>query len=126
LAVAEMEEEGIRLLRLREHLLARLVEDLDGVHLNGSRRERLPGNLNISFDGIGPNRLLSALTVVAVSSGSACSSADTGPSRVLAAIGVSEGLAAASLRIGLGRFTTEEEIDFAADKIIEAVVRLRD
>lgn len=126
IAAGEMVEEGERLLGLRDHLLARLVGDLGGVHLNGATNPRLPGNLNVSFEGIRAHRLLAALTVIAVSSGSACSSSDSGPSRVLAAIGVPEELAASSLRIGLGRFTTAEEVDFAAEKIIEAVRRLRD
>lgn len=126
LAVGEMVEEGERLLGLREKLLTCLISDLGGVHLNGARHPRLPGNLNVSFDGVRAHRLLAALTVLAVSSGSACSSADTNSSRVLDAIGVPKELAASSLRIGLGRFTTDEEVEFAAEKIIETVRHLRD
>ena len=81
--------------------------------------------MNVSFDGIRAHRLLGSLTVLAVSSSSACSSIDTRPSAILEAIGVPRELAMASLRIGLGRFTTDEEVDFAAEKIIEAVKKLR-
>jgi cysteine desulfurase len=126
LAAAEMEAEGHRLRSLRDRLWSRLSGELTGVRLNGSAKQRLPGNLNVSFAGVKARSLTSALTVLAVSTGSACSSADAGPSRVLESIGVPAELAAASLRIGLGRFTTQEEVDFAAEKIMAAVRRLRD
>lgn len=126
LAASEMEAESARLGKLRDRLWGALAGALDGVHLNGSAEARLPGNLNVSFAGLKAHRLLGALTVLAVSSSSACSSTETLPSRTLAAIGVPDDLAAASLRIGLGRFTTEEEVDFAAEKIISAVRKLRD
>jgi cysteine desulfurase len=125
LAAAEMVSEGERLRAQRDRLWAALTADLDGVHLNGSAQMRLPGNLNVSFEGIRAHRLLGALTVLAVSSSSACTSSSTKPSATLEAIGVPEDLAAASLRIGLGRFTTSEEVDFAAAKIVAAVGKLR-
>ncbi len=125
LAEEEMTDEAVRLRGLRDRLWGALNGALDGVHLNGSNEERLAGNLNVSFDGIRAHRLLGSLTVLAVSSSSACSSIDTRPSAILEAIGVPRDLAMASLRIGLGRFTTDEEVDFAAEKIIEAVKKLR-
>jgi cysteine desulfurase len=125
LAEEEMTDEAVRLRGLRDRLWGALNGALDGVHLNGSNVERLAGNLNVSFDGIRAHRLLGSLTVLAVSSSSACSSIDTRPSAILEAIGVPRDLAMASLRIGLGRFTTDEEVDFAAEKIIEAVKKLR-
>jgi cysteine desulfurase len=125
LAQMEMPVEAARLLRLRERLRERLMTELGGVHLNGSVEHRLPGNLNLSFESVMAHRLLGALTVLAISSSSACSSAESQASPILAAIGVPRELAMASVRIGLGRGTTEEEIDFAAAKIIAAVTQLR-
>ncbi len=125
LAEEEMTDEAVRLRGLRDRLWGSLNGALVGVHLNGSNEERLAGNLNVSFDGVRAHRLLGSLTVLAVSSSSACSSIDTRPSAILEAIGVPRDLAMASLRIGLGRFTTDEEVDFAAEKIIEAVKKLR-
>lgn len=125
LAAEEMADESARLLRLREHLWNGIHCELDGVFLNGSREFRLPGNLNLSFEGVMAHRLLGALSVLAVSSSSACSSADTTASPILTALGVSDQLARASLRIGLGRDTTEAEVDFAAARIVAAVTRLR-
>ena len=125
LAEKELTDEAERLRGLRDRLWGALDGALEGVYLNGSSEERLPGNLNVSFDGIRAHRLLGSLTVLAVSSSSACSSGETRPSAVLEAIGVPQELAMASLRIGLGRFTTAEEVDFAAAKIIEVVRKLR-
>jgi cysteine desulfurase len=125
LAGEEMAGESARLVRLRDRLLAAVRTGLDGVHLNGDATRRLPGHLNLSFAGVRAHRLLGALTVLAVSSSSACSSADTRPSPILAALGVPEELARASLRLSLGRFTTEEEVDFAAERIVAAVAALR-
>ncbi|MEN8007266.1 MAG: cysteine desulfurase family protein [Candidatus Krumholzibacteriota bacterium] len=121
-----MPEEALRLRGLRDRMWEAVAGALEGVHLNGALEERLPGNLNVSFEGIRAHRLLSALTVIAVSSSSACSSVESRPSEILKAIGVTEPLAAASLRIGLGRFTTREEVDFATARIIEVVSKLRD
>ena len=125
LAAEQMSAEAERLLTLRDHLWQTLDAALDGVHLNGTLARRLPGNLNVSFEGVAAHRLLGSLTVLAVSSSSACSSSDSRPSAILEAIGVPANLASASLRIGLGRFTTAEEVDFAAKKIIEVVRQLR-
>jgi cysteine desulfurase len=125
LAAEEMPVQAERLGVLRDHLWRTLDTALDGVHLNGTIDQRLPGNLNVSFERIRAHRLLGSLTVLAVSSSSACSSSDSKPSVVLEAIGVPEDLASASLRIGLGRFTTDQEVDFAAKKIIEVVQQLR-
>ena len=126
LAVAERETDNLRVGRLRDRLWTGLQAGLTGVHLNGHATRRLPGNLNVSFDGVPPGRLLGALSVLAVSAGSACGSGDGQPSAVLQSIGRSAGQAAASLRLGLGRFTTAAEIDFATATIIAAVTRLRD
>jgi len=117
--------EAARLRRLRERLWTNLDARLSGVHLHGDRERRLPGNLNLSFAGIAAHRLLASLRLLAVSSSSACTSSESSPSRILKAIGVPDELASASLRIGLGRWTNEAEVDFAADKIVEAVTRLR-
>jgi cysteine desulfurase len=125
IARRESAEEAARLSRLAERLLERLGASLDGWILNGHPERRLPGQLNLSFEGIRAHRLLGALTVLAVSSSSACSSAATEPSRILKAIGVSDDLASASLRMSIGRFTTEEEVDYAAERLVATVARLR-
>jgi len=124
-AALEIEVEAARLKGLGDHLLRVLKEKLGGVHLNGSAGHRLPGSLNLSFEGVRAHRLLGALTELAVSSSSACSSASTGPSRILKSLGVPDELAMASLRLGLGRGTTLEEVDFAVETITTAVGRLR-
>jgi cysteine desulfurase len=125
LCLEEREVETERLRVLRNRLRDRIMSALDGVHLNGHPERRLVANLNLSFEGIDGARLLLALTGVAVSSGSACSSAKPEPSHVLAAIGVEEPLARASLRFGLGRGTREPDVDRAADLVIEAVRKQR-
>ncbi len=125
LCLAELESESERLRGLRDRLWQRLSSELDGVVLNGCAKRRLPGNLNVSFEGVDGDKLLLALTDIAVSSGSACSSARPEPSHVLAALGVPEALSRASLRFGLGRGTTEAEIERAADCVVEAVVQQR-
>ncbi|MBL8793548.1 MAG: IscS subfamily cysteine desulfurase [Planctomycetia bacterium] len=121
----EMAEESQRLLRLREKLRAGIMDGLKGVCLNGPAEERLPGNLNLSFAGVHGEALLIGLKDLAVSSGSACTSANPEPSYVLRAMGLSDELAHASIRFGLGRFTTEEEIDWAIRAVIREVQRLR-
>ncbi|PSN17703.1 IscS subfamily cysteine desulfurase, partial [filamentous cyanobacterium CCP5] len=126
LALAEMEAEGKRLGELRSRLHQSL-SPLGGVHLNGHPTQRLPNNLNLSFAGVDGQALLLGLrSVVAVSSGSACSSASTAPSHVLKALGLSDELAYASLRFGLGRFTTAEEIDQTAEVTRATVEALRE
>lgn len=125
LAEGCLSEEAIRLTNLREHLWKGLAENLEGLTLNGHLTERLPGNLNVSFDGLDGEALMTSLTEIAVSSGSACTSADPEPSHVLRAMGISEARSKASLRFGLGRFTTTAEIDFAIRYVVEKVTLLR-
>jgi len=125
LAEAERPAEAARLLALRTLLLERIATRLPGVHVNGTLAARLPGNLNLSFDGVEGEALLLALRDVAVSSGSACSSASIEPSHVIRALGVGNDRAHASIRFGLGRFNTEEEVRFAADQVVATVTKLR-
>ena len=101
------------------------LERLDGVHFNGSREHRVPGIVNLSFEGVEAESLMLGLRNLAVSSGSACASATVEPSYVLRGIGVSDELAHRALRFSFGRFTTEEEVAFACSQIIEVVERLR-
>jgi cysteine desulfurase len=125
LAIAEMPAESQRLTELRDRLWQR-VSQLDGIHLNGHPTQRLPGNLNISVEGIdGQALLLGVQSAIAVSSGSACTSAKIEPSHVLRALGLSDELAYASMRFGIGRFNTVEEVDLAADVVVETVRSLR-
>jgi cysteine desulfurase len=126
LAAAEREVEAARLLRLRERLRLGLLDSLDLVSVNGSLAHRLPGSLNLSFSYVEGEALMMAIKDVAVSSGSACTSASLEPSYVLRAMGVSDDLAHSSIRFGLGRFTTEEEVDYTIRLVTEKVKRLRD
>lgn len=125
LSLAERESENARVLALRERLHAGFRDGLEGLKLNGHGSERLPGNLNLSFAGVEGESLMMTVRDVAVSSGSACTSANPEPSHVLLALGLDESLARASLRFGLGRFTTAEEVDFAVESVSSAVRRLR-
>jgi cysteine desulfurase len=118
--------ENKRILGLRERLRGRLQSELDSVQLNGSLEHRLPGNLNVSFAFVEGEAMLMAMKEVAVSSGSACTSASLEPSYVLHAMGVGDDLAHSSIRFGIGRFNTEEEIDYVADLVIKKVKKLRD
>ncbi|HXO87857.1 MAG TPA: IscS subfamily cysteine desulfurase [Candidatus Acidoferrales bacterium] len=122
----EMPEEGPRLARLRDKLKDAIMASLDGTGVNGSMTHRLPNNLNLSFSGVEGDALLMGINDVAVSSGSACTSAMIEPSYVLRALGVSDELSHSSIRFGLGRFNTEEEIAYVADRVIETVKRLRE
>lgn len=122
----EMEQEAARLTQLRDRLLEILTTNLEAVTLNGDLSHRLPGNLNLSFFGVEGEGLIMGLKELAISSGSACTSASLEPSYVLKALGVSEDLIHTSLRISLGRFTTREDIELAGQKIVSAVTRLRD
>jgi cysteine desulfurase len=122
----KLKEEAERVKRLRDKLWAALQAGLDEVYLNGHPTERLPNNLNVSFAFVEGESLMMGMKELAVSSGSACTSSSLEPSYVLKEIGVGEDLAHTSIRFGLGRFTTEEEIDFATQKIIETVKKLRD
>lgn len=125
IAKAEMADEAERILHLRQRLWDG-VKDLEEVYLNGSDTQRVPGILNISFNFVEGESLIMAMSDLAVSSGSACTSASLEPSYVLRALGLNDELAHSSLRITIGRFTTEEEIDFAVEKIRHAVSRLRE
>ena len=125
IAAAEMTAEARRLAGLRDRLLARLRERVPGLTVNGDMGRRLPGNLNVSFPGAPSLALINAVPDVAISTGSACTSASVEPSYVLRALGVGDARAGSSLRIGLGRFTTEAEVDRAADRLAEAATRLR-
>ena len=125
LAHEEMEIDNARMLSLRTRLLSGL-EDMEEVYVNGDIDARVAANLNISFNFVEGESLMMALRDLAVSSGSACTSASLEPSYVLRAIGRNDELAHSSLRITVGRFTTEEEIDYAIDKIREAVGKLRE
>lgn len=124
LALAEQAAEGERVMRLRERLW-RSLQALPGVHLNGHATARAPGILNVSFEGVEGESLVSDLRDVAVATGSACSSAAQEPSYVLRALGRSTELAQSSLRFSLGRFTTEADVDRAAVEVVRAVTRLR-
>ncbi len=125
IALAEQETETQRLSQLRQRLWEQLSQ-LEGIHFNGHPQQRLAGNLNISVEGVdGAALLLGLQPVMAVSSGSACSSANTAPSHVLTALGHSEKLAYASVRFGIGRFNTEEEIDIVAKHAIATIQSLQ-
>ncbi len=122
----EMPEEACRLAGLRNRLKDRIMGKLDEVYVNGSMEHRLPNNLNISFAYVEGESLLMGINDVAVSSGSACTSATLEPSYVLKALGTGDELAHSSIRFGLGRFNTEAEVDYVADRVIETVRRLRE
>jgi cysteine desulfurase len=126
LARSEMADETMRLLELRNKLQAGIFERLDDVYLNGHPTERLPGNLNVSFAYVEGESLLMGISDVAVSSGSACTSATLEPSYVIRALGIDEELAHSSIRFGLGRFNTEDEVDFVTDRVSKEVKRLRE
>ena len=121
-----LECEGHRLGALRQRLHHGLVSRIGGVHLNGHPYQRLPGNLNLSFTQTDGAALVAALRDIALSSGAACTSGSTKPSHVLQAIGLEDDLAFASLRLGLGRFNTEEEIDYVVERVAMEVNRLRE
>jgi cysteine desulfurase len=122
----EMPQESCRLAGLRNWLHDKVDVGLDEVYVNGSMEHRLPGNLNISFAGVDGEELMTAIDDIAVSSGAACTSAHIEPSYVLKALGISDELAQASIRFGIGRFNTETEIDYVADKVIKTVQQLRE
>src|SRR6266404_3534250 len=126
LAQREMPEESKRLRALRDRLKAGLEAKLDEVFINGSLEHRLPNNLNMSFAYVEGESLLMGINDIAVSSGSACTSATLEPSYVLKALGVGEDLAHTSIRFGLGRFNTEEEVDYVIDKMVQVVTKLRE
>jgi len=123
---AEMADEGVRLRRLRDRLNEKLHQSLDGIYVNGSMEHRLPHSLNVSFAWVEGESLLMGVNDVAVSSGSACTSASLEPSYVLKALGAGDDLAHSSIRFGLGRWTTEEDVDYVAEKLTTVVRRLRE
>lgn len=125
LAMVEMDADNARILKLRNRLLEGL-QDMEEVYVNGDLDHRVAANLNISFNFVEGESLMMALRNLAVSSGSACTSASLEPSYVLRAIGLNDELAHSSLRMTIGRFTTEEEIDYTIEKVKEAVGKLRD
>jgi len=125
-AQKDMPEEAKRLRALRDKLKAGLEAKLDEVFINGSMEHRLPNNLNMSFAYVEGESLLMGINDIAVSSGSACTSATLEPSYVLKALGVGEDLAHTSIRFGLGRFNTEEEVDYVTDKMVQVVSKLRE
>jgi cysteine desulfurase len=122
----EMAAESAKLSKLRDRLKDSIMTRLDEVYINGSIEHRLPHNINISFAYVEGESLLMGINDIAVSSGSACTSATLEPSYVLKALGVGEDLAHTSIRFGLGRFNTEEEVDYVADRVVETVKRLRE
>src|ERR1700726_4782978 len=126
IAQEEMPQESLKLAGMRDRLKNSIMSRLDEVYVNGSEEHRLPGNLNISFAYVEGESLLMGINDVAVSSGSACTSATLEPSYVLKALGTGDDLAHSSIRFGLGRFNTEAEVDYVADRVIETVERLRE
>ena len=120
-----METEAAKAKAQRQRFWSQISE-LECIYLNGDEEQRLPGNLNVSFAFVEGESLLMSLKDLAVSSGSACTSASLEPSYVLRALGLSDELAHSALRFGFGRFTSDEEVDFAAAKVCEAVTKLRD
>jgi cysteine desulfurase len=126
IATEEMPKESCQLAGLRNRLKDSIMSRLDEVYLNGSWEHRLPGNLNISFAYVEGESLLMGINDIAVSSGSACTSATLEPSYVLKALGTGDDLAHSSIRFGIGRFNTEAEVDYVADRVVETVTRLRE
>jgi cysteine desulfurase len=126
IAREEMATEAERLTRLRDKLKAKLESALDYIHVNGTMEHHLPGNLNMSFVYVEGESLLMGINDIAVSSGSACTSATLEPSYVLKALGLGDDVAHSSIRFGLGRFNSEAEVDYVADKIIDVVQKLRE
>lgn len=126
IAASEQGQEGVRLLAFRERLRSGLLNRLDQIYLNGHPEKRLPGNLNISIEQVDSESLLMELEEeIAISSGSACTSASLEPSYVLRAIGLSNELADSSIRFGIGRFNTEDEIDYAVNRLVDLIGHLR-
>ena len=126
IAGKEMPDEAQRLIHLRSQLQAGLFERLDEIYVNGHPTERLPGNLNVSFAYVEGESLLMGINDIAVSSGSACTSATLEPSYVIRALGIDDELAHSSIRFGLGRFNTLEEVDYVTDRVSKEVKRLRE
>jgi len=126
IATNDMAEEAKKLAALRDRLKDAIMSQLDEVYINGSVEHRLPGNLNISFAYVEGESLLMGINDIAVSSGSACTSATLEPSYVLKALGAGDDLAHSSIRFGIGRFNTEAEVDYVAERVVDTVKRLRE
>src|SRR2546422_6240539 len=126
IAWEELQQEAGRMAGLRNRLKDSIMNRLDQVYINGSMEHRLPGNLNVSFAYVEGESLLMGINDVAVSSGSACTSATLEPSYVLKALGTGDDLAHSSIRFGIGRFNTDAEVDYVADRVVETVQRLRE
>ena len=126
LCKGEMEEEANRIFALREQLYHRLSKQIDLIHLNGHPTKRIPGNLNLSFEFVESQSILSGLKEIALSSGSACNSDSVEPSYVLRAMGVKDELALGAIRFGLGRYNTEAEVAAVVERVASQVVRLRE
>jgi cysteine desulfurase len=126
LSRTEMEKDRAHTEALRDHFEKRIFESLDHVHLNGDKDHRLPNNSNLSFSYVEGESMIMGIKDVAVSSGSACTSASLEPSHVLRSMGVGDELAHSSIRFGFGRFTTKEEVEYAIDHVVQAVKRLRE
>jgi cysteine desulfurase len=123
---AEMADETKRLQGMRDYLKDRLMSELDEIYVNGSMEHRLPHNLNISFAYVEGESMLMGINDIAVSSGSACTSATLEPSYVLKALGMGDDLAHSSIRFGIGRFNTQDEVEYTAGRVIEVVKKLRE
>src|ERR1700710_150256 len=126
IAQAEMATEAAREIELRDYMRAKFEKALDYVHVNGNMDHHLPGNLNMSFVYVEGESLLMGINDIAVSSGSACTSATLEPSYVLKALGLGDDVAHSSIRFGLGRFNTKAEVDYVSDKLIDVVSKLRE
>jgi cysteine desulfurase len=126
IAAEDMADEAPKVAALRDRLRNRILDRLDETHVNGSVEHRLPGNLNISFGYVDGESLQMGLDDIAISSGSACTSAAVESSYVLKALGMTDDLAHSSIRFGIGRFNTEAEVDYAADRVVETVSQLRE
>jgi len=126
IAMHELSEETAKLTQLRDRLKQQILSNLDEVYVNGSMEHRVPGNLNISFAYVEGESLLMGINDIAVSSGSACTSATLEPSYVLKALGTGDDLAHSSIRFGIGRFNTQAEVDYVAKRVVETVKRLRE
>jgi len=126
IALKEMAEESVRVGALRDRLKSKLESELDEVFINGTTEHRLPGNLNISFLYVEGESLLMGINDIAVSSGSACTSATLEPSYVLKSLGLGDDVAHSSIRFGIGRFNTEAEVDYVAGRMVDVVKKLRE
>jgi len=122
---AELEAESKRIRQLRDYFYKKIASNLDSVKLNGDIEKRLPGNLNLFISGVKSDVLIANIRDIAFSTGATCSSETGKPSRILKAIGLSDDEAKSSIRLGIGRFNTDEEIDYAADKFVETISYLR-